>query len=148
MSSSSSSEDEIKTVNTSTSQISRKRLKKIKTSKISTVTAKQRALMTGNEEFYARGDILCCKITPEERYEITAMENEIQQLIDFWSANQSNLPGLFSAVKKYAFLTGSSATTIVLQLALQKKYRKEYRFPKSIIPKAGTSQVLKVLNMQ
>ena len=46
--------------------------------------------------------------TFEERYEITAMENDIQLVIDFWSANQSNLPGLFSAVQKYSFLTGSS----------------------------------------
>ena len=38
------------------------------------------------------------------------MENELQQVIDFWSANQSNLPGLFSAVQKYGFLTGSSAS--------------------------------------
>ena len=49
------------------------------------------------------------RITPKERYEITAMENEIQQVIDFWSASQSNLPGLFSAVQMYGFLTGSSA---------------------------------------
>ena len=43
-------------------QISRKRNKRTKVNHIASVTAKKRASQSGNEDFYADGDILFCRV--------------------------------------------------------------------------------------